>query len=147
MNRITVNFSVVSCVSVQYLDELRGSLQHDNYRVFELDGKTIEDPESFFQEVKRVLPLDPPLSGSWDAFADSLWGGIDKLASPRIAIIWKDSERMVGAALSDFLTAIDCLLQVARNVATQEFGVSVPTKLLVFLMGNGVSYKPLLPAR
>ena len=145
MNNNPFSFSVVSCVNVQSLGELHSYLQQDAYRVFELNGKTVSNSESFFEEVKRVLPLDPPLSGSWDAFADSLFGGIDDLACPRVAIIWDDSESMVMAALGDFLTAIDCLFQVARDVATKEFGVSVPTKLLVFLVGSGESYKYLRP--
>ena len=50
----------------------------------------IGDQESFFEAVKAVIPLDPPLIGnrSWDALSDSLWGGLDGIDTKRIAIVW-----------------------------------------------------------
>ena len=142
MNTNFDKIPILSCVNVQSLDNLRNQLKRASNHVLELNGKEIKDAASFFAEVKQKFPLDPPLQkGGWDAFSDSFWGGLDEIKKPQVAIIWVCSENIVEKALADFLTAIDCLLQVARDVATSAYGISIPVKVHIFLIGSGVSYK------
>ena len=57
-------------------------------RVFLLpSGST--DRRSFFDGVRQVLPLDPPVVShhSWDALSDSLWSGLHDVDDCNIATI------------------------------------------------------------
>jgi hypothetical protein len=56
----------------------------------QLEATTLWPAGRFFEAMKALLPLDPPLVGnrSWDALSDSLWSGLDQLAADNIAIVW-----------------------------------------------------------
>src|SRR4051812_26900600 len=100
----------VNCLHRNSLNDLKLSLSEKGFRIFELDGENIKDAESFFFESVKLLPQDPPLSGSvnWDAFLDSLWGGLDNLGEKRVSVIWTKAERMLERGLPDILMAVEC---------------------------------------
>jgi hypothetical protein len=136
---------VVSCVQTQSSQTLIQSLKQDGYKIFELNGKTIKDSGSFFEEAIRKLPLDPVLASgnvNWDAFSDSLWSGLDELESARMAILWTDCSGMLEWNLCEFLTAVDSFKQVSMSLYDAESGASVRITLLLFLMGDGANFRP-----
>ena len=61
-------------------------------RVFLLP-RGIKHKRTFFEGIRKSLPLDPPVVGdhSWDALSDSLWNGLDGVDANAIAIIWPGS--------------------------------------------------------
>ncbi|MEX0717791.1 MAG: barstar family protein [Planctomycetaceae bacterium] len=91
------------------------TLKDDGFTVFVIDG--IDSPEAFFTYVKDNLPMDPPLSGdvNWNAFADSLWYGLDATQETHVSICWLNADQMVEARPQHFWLAIQCLDDVARN--------------------------------
>ena len=141
------NGPFIQYIKSSSLPELYNVLADDECRVFELDGNVINDAESFFASIITILPLDPPLSGKvrWEAFSDSLWYGMDGLAktSPHVAILWKNAENMMQHDFTAFQTAIACLEDVASTVATDEYGIEMPVKLRVFLLGQGTIFSPI----
>jgi len=62
---------------------------HGDWRVFRLPPG-IRDRTTFFDAVRAVLPLDPPVvtDRSCDALADSLWEGLSVLPDKKIVITW-----------------------------------------------------------
>ncbi|MEM9067995.1 MAG: barstar family protein [Myxococcota bacterium] len=98
------------------------------------DVRVMEDPQTkgeFFDEVKRLFDLDPPLVGwdSWDALSDSLWGGLDRMEAPLVALIWRGGAK-TNAAYAELGRAV--LRDVSENLqdATNE-----STTFLVVLAG------------
>jgi hypothetical protein len=133
----------VNCINTSCLSEVREFLRQNGFHLFELDGEQVRDAASFFHAVVRSLPLDPPLSGSvnWDAFIDSVWGGLDDLGEERVALVWIAAERMLEKGLPDLLIAVDCFQQLAASVRAPDTGISTPALMLVFLIGDGENFK------
>jgi hypothetical protein len=79
----------------------------------------IGDKTAFFEAIKALLPLDPPLVGnrSWDALSDSLWSGLDGLDANRIAIVWP---RVDLGESPDLETAMSVLEDVAVSLGDAE---------------------------
>src|SRR6266404_6912964 len=138
-------FRVINCVSQEALARLRSFLNDNGFSIFELDGTKIDDAPSFFIESAKKLPQDPSLSGNvnWDAFIDSIWGGLAELGKERVAFIWTNDQRMLEHGLKDLLTANGCLEHIASTMNTTKYGISRPVKLLVFLVGEGNNFKQL----
>lgn len=90
--------------------------------------------ESFFDAVRRGLPLDPPLEGSrsWDALSDSLWGGIDGLESDRVVIIWREAAAMT-AAPEELDIALKVLADVAASLADPSMTNGRPKDVSVYI--------------
>ncbi len=145
MSSTPYRFPVLSCVNAQSLNALKSMLQMMAYKVFEIDGSRIEDAQTFFQIAKKVLPLDPPISGrvNWDALSDSMWGGVDRLGEPRVAYVWTNVERMLDRGLYDLLMASSCFQDVAVSVHDPQHGISTVVDLLVFLVGEGNNFRAL----
>ena len=136
--------SYIAASSVQHLSRL---LREHGFYVIELDDDSIIDSESFFRSILTRLPLDPPLSGRvvWDAFKDSLWGGMDLLSEKetRVAIVWKNAEKMMGHDPGGFALAISCFKQVVTTVDTDEYGIEQPMVLRIFMLGNSQKFTPI----
>jgi hypothetical protein len=143
MSDILKNLPTINFVRQESLEILRDSLGKKGFRVFQMDGTDVKDARSFFKKIVNVFPQDPPLSGkcNWDAFTDSLWGGLDELAQERVAFIWTRVEKMFEFGIPDLFTAIECFKDVASSVSNPEYGISKPVELYIFLVGNGQNFK------
>lgn len=97
----------------------RHQAEQAGYTVFMFPEKGIVDRESFFEAVRTTFPLDPPLLGSrsWDALSDSLWEGLYRHSSQRIAILWPNTRAMASLAATEFETALSVLTDVADSLA------------------------------
>ena len=135
---------IVNLVNQESLEFLKRFLSQNSFRIFELDEHDIKDAQSFFIRSVSLFPQDPPLSGrvNWDAFLDSLRGGLDQLGEKRVAFVWTDAEKMLEHGLADLLIAVGCFEQLAADVATSEDGISKAVELLVFLVGKGDNFRP-----
>ncbi len=144
MNSIQSNLRTINCVNFQSVSKVKSFLSQRGFYIFELDGEHVKDAQSFFREAVNLFPQDPQLSGSvnWDAFLDSLWGGLDKLGKGRVAFIWTKVEKMLVHGLPDLLVAVECFSQLASDVNNTETGITCRVELLVFLIGEGDNFKP-----
>jgi len=72
----------------------------------------------FFAQAKKRFPLDPPISGAvhWDAFADSISGGLDANPKSRIALVIQDATPFQVSHKPDFEMALECLCEAAKEV-------------------------------
>ena len=105
------------------LDNVAAEAELDQWKVFELDGRTaIDRGDSFFDSVRDSLPMDPPLqrNRSWDALSDSLWGGIDSLPCDKVLIIWRYSSTMASATSSDYEIAKEILNDVSCSLGRSD---------------------------
>lgn len=137
------NLPTINFVRRESLEILRASLKKKGFRIFQMDGDNVKDAKSFFKKIVNVFPQDPPLSGkcNWDAFTDSLWGGLDEIAQERVAFIWTRVEEMFEYGIPDLFTALDCFKELGSSVSNQDYGISKPVQLLIFLVGNGKNFK------
>lgn len=137
------NLQTINFVSQESLEILITSLKKKGYHILKMDGENVKDAKSFFKEIVNVFPQDPPLSGqcNWDAFTDSLWGGLDEIAQERVAFIWTKVEEMFEYGIPDLFTALDCFKELASSVSNLEYGISKPVKLLIFLVGSGKNFR------
>jgi Barstar (barnase inhibitor) len=91
--------------------------------------------EVFFDAVRRVLPLNPPIvsARSWDALADSMWEGIYSLNRPRVVVLWPDSSPFSAAAPSVLETALSVFEQVASDLADVDATLGKPVEACFYV--------------
>ena len=111
------------------------TLAAQGWTVFELPGTEISDHSSFFDAVRRSLPLSPPLLGdaSWDALSDSIWGGLDELEADRIAIVWRETRQLMEGDRSAYEVAVEVLQGISDTIADPEFTAGEPKQVVVVL--------------
>jgi hypothetical protein len=116
------------------IDATHDELQALGWRVFVLP-KGITDRRSFFEAVRSSLPLDPPVLGDqkWDALSDSLWSGLDRLETDRIALIWPASTTMAEAAPDEFEIARVILENIAGSLGDPEDTAGKPKQFMALL--------------
>lgn len=117
-------------------DVNRGSceLADDGWKVFVLPNG-LKNTQAFFQGIRSVLPLDPPVLGNdnWDALSDSLWGGLDSLDTKKIAIIWPSSVEMEDTQPEDFEIATSILSGLTESLADVDATLGNVKQILVIL--------------
>jgi Barstar (barnase inhibitor) len=88
-----------------------------------------------FDRVRASLPLDPPLVGSksWDALADSLWGGVDSLDASVVVIIWSGASDLRRNAPEDFMIATTIFRDVASSLGKWVDTDGEPKQVCVYL--------------
>ena len=138
--------SYIAASSVQHLSRL---LKEHGFYAIELDGDNIIDSESYFRSIIVTLfPFDPPLIYSevnWDAYLDSLRGGIHVIAEKEthVAIVWKNAEKMMEYDPSGFQSVLECFERVISDIGTEAFGLKTPMELRIFMTGNGPKFTPI----
>lgn len=117
------------------LERLIACLTERGWTVYILRGTHVTDRASFFDAVRAVLPLDPPLLGnrSWDALSDSIWGGLDALDSDRIAIIWENAASLQDASHTDYETALEIFMELSASLADEQATDGKPKEIAVVI--------------
>jgi len=135
--------SVITCIDVECLPKLRQMLDSEGFHVVQLDGEYISDACTFYEQATRILPLDPPIVGAvnWDAFVDSVWGGLDDLGEQKVAVVWTRAENMLRGGLQDLLEIVLSFQHLASLISTREYGIQHPVRLLVLLVGKGDNFR------
>jgi hypothetical protein len=92
----------VYTASIDDPSRTRADLERGGWRVFVLPSD-IASADSFWEAVRQNIPLEPMLpmlrsldgrKPHWDAFLDSVKGGLHELESERVAIVWPHSRRL-----------------------------------------------------
>lgn len=117
------------------LARLLGEPEADGIQTYVLP-RGLNSRQAFFDAVRATLPLDPPIVGdrSWDALSDSLWGGLDALASERLLIVWPNADAM-NQSPADLRTALRVLSDVAEMLADVNATNGRPKTLTVYVGG------------
>jgi hypothetical protein len=101
--------------------ELVQRLKRDKVHVIEIEsGETVEE---LFQALKAQVPMDPPIGGTvnWDALSDSLWAGLDGIATP-VALAWKDAWKLKRHDPQSFQTAEEILRTICTHLSSGSYG-------------------------
>src|SRR6266849_4353557 len=100
---ITAGFITLSATDAE---ETVAERERQGWRIFRMP-RFLSSTKEFFEGVRGVFPLDPPLGGAlnWDALNDSLWGGLDSLKDDRIVIVWPDASHMRAYAPEEYAIA------------------------------------------
>ena len=116
-------------------DAILREARQDGTPAYVLPSAGLVNRDSFFEAVRRSLPLDPPLVGtrSWDALSDSLWGGLDALNNNRIVIIWPNSVGMSRASQKDYTLALKVLQDVAASLADPRATNGKPKEIYIYV--------------
>ncbi|MBP0723837.1 barstar family protein [Bacillus sp. RG28] len=88
-----------------------------------------------------LLPK-PPLRRNvhYDAFNDSLWGGLSEISSEKVALIWTDFNKLLDEGFNDFLQISECIYKIAEDLTHTEYGIDHEVKFKVFLLGEGKNF-------
>lgn len=106
------------------------------WRVFVLPSDIRNKPE-FFDAVRAVLPLAPPLhpnDENWDALNDSLWAGLHSLHTPGNIIVWRGFDLLKNNSGSDFEIALGVFDSIANTISDPKYGGGFSSHLMVFLV-------------
>ena len=139
---------IINFINQENLEDLQFYLKQNHFQIFEINGATVKDQETFFIEVIKKLPQDPDLAPppvgncSWDAFSDSLIGGLANRESKDVAIVWTQVENILECGLPDFTIALSCFEQTILTVAHAKYGFPHRMRLLIFLIGKGCNFRP-----
>src|SRR3712207_4769228 len=108
------NFSIISYIDEEKISSVKKLLEIHKYKIFTINGINIVDLETFFKEIKNILPQDPILSGrvNLDALMDSLWGGFDNLGEEKVAIVWRSANNIINNNINQFLVIMDCFKEL-----------------------------------
>jgi hypothetical protein len=82
----------------------------------------VTNSDDWFNQAKDAFPLDPPISGrvNWDAFADSLWGGLDACNQSKIALVIEDAVEFAAGSPREYNVALECLFESATEVESEK---------------------------
>lgn len=113
-----LSFSTISCINKKSITELKKHLRENGYHIYEIDGTEIINAKTFFAEIVKVLPQNPPLSGreNYDAFTDSVWEGIVDLELDKVAILWTDVNNILNGGLEDLLKIVRSLFDLEDDL-------------------------------
>lgn len=125
--------SVVNLVNKNSMDELTAALQAENFDIWLLDGRDIQDKQSLFKKTAEQL-FTGVTPASWHGFAEQLEDKLSDSDSTHVAIIWSDIDHLLVRGLADFIAAIDILTRIARN--SYEGDVTFCT----FILGEGANF-------
>jgi len=117
------------------VEETRRRAEQAGFTAFVFPETGIVSRESFFDAVRATFPLDPPLVGfrSWDALSDSLWEGLYRHPSQKIAILWKNTRAIADIASTEFDTALAVLSDVAKSLADARATCNQPKDVAIFV--------------
>ncbi|REJ97818.1 MAG: hypothetical protein DWQ34_00990 [Planctomycetota bacterium] len=124
----------VSCTDVNsHCDEL----ESQGFQLFSIEKPA--DAADFFLQVKAKYPLDPEISGKvhWDAFADSLWGGLDARSEPKLALVIQDASEFSHASPRDYEIALSCMSDAAKEVEAEKRKEGHENAMIVLVVGVG----------
>jgi hypothetical protein len=140
---VNLHFPLIRTTNKLSESKLIEILNDENFYIIKLNGQRIYNEVTFFKEiVNQSLPLDPPLSGNvhYDAFNDSLWGGLSELPSEKVALIWTGFNKMLDKGFNDFLQISQCIYKIAEDLTHIEYGIDHKVDLKVFLIGEGTNF-------
>jgi hypothetical protein len=102
--------------------------------VYKIRGDEVVDRASFFEAVRKNLPLSPPIVSdySWDALSDSIWSGLDELETSRILVVWSNSDRLKVSPIN-YDIALDVFRDITESIASEELTVGRPKEVNVLL--------------
>jgi hypothetical protein len=126
---ITAGFITLSATDAE---ETVSECERQDWRIFRLP-RFLASKKEFFEGVRGVFPLDPPLEGalSWDALDDSLWGGLDSLKDDRIVIVWPDASHMRAYAPDEYAIATNVLAELPGLLSDSKVTAGPMKQLLV----------------
>lgn len=118
------------------LEDICEAMRSDGFVVFVMES--VDNAQSFFREAKQAFPLDPLISGNvhWDAFADSLWGGLDASKSSKIALVLRDAGVFRHLDKPGYETAVECMLDAAKEVETEKKSEGIVDAEIVIVLGE-----------
>jgi hypothetical protein len=130
------------CVSAVEQDSIRAILVASGFTLLDLPDDNIADIEAFFRAVIRVVPNDPPLSGrlNLDAFLDSVWEGLSRLGASRVAILWKNSDKMLNGGLQDLVIISGLFQEIAHSLRGNKQGQLPCFTCHIILFGSGPNF-------
>ncbi|WP_326560011.1 barstar family protein [Micromonospora sp. NBC_01796] len=126
----------VMAVAASEIEAATASARMQGMRVYSLSTGAGGGRDAFFDAVRATLPLDPPLASnySWDALADSIFGGLVILDVDRVLVVWTDAAEMTAAAPVDADTAASVLVQTAADLAEPRYTQGHPVFSVTVLM-------------
>ena len=95
--------------------------------------KNIKSKDDFFNGIRKVLPLDPPLisNKSWDALDDSLWSGLDSLPKNNILIIWPSVYSMKNTDIKSFIIINEIFKNLPKSLAEKKAKTGIQFNLVI----------------
>ncbi len=141
-----IGYFRVVCVSSYSWDEVNSSLRSQGFVLYNLESEGIVDKKSLLrnlvQSFELVLPDNDPLT-SWDAASDLLWQVLMDGTANQVALLWKDSQKMLESNLQLFLNAIEFFQGVAETVERQENTTDTHSVLFrIVAFGTDQRYPP-----
>ncbi|MDV9186833.1 hypothetical protein R6L23_01040 [Streptomyces sp. SR27] len=114
--------------------EIREEATGARIPVLEISTSGEVDKVAFFDAVGESIPLSPPLGPirNWDGLSDSMWNGIYEMKSPRVVIIWADSQP-TAAASGDFYVELVTFKELVGTLGDPRYTQGRPVELSVYL--------------
>lgn len=111
-------------------------LQKLNFQIYVCEDSS--SIENFFLRTQSNLPQDPLLTGkvNYDAFVDSIWGGLDRESYSRVALILKQVDKLKRCDHIGFCNLVCCFEEIGFSLVSEEYGINKEVFLKVLLCGK-----------
>jgi RNAse (barnase) inhibitor barstar len=119
--------------------ELYSALSSLSFKIFYIEGNSINSEESFFSEVSRVLKFPDYFGKNWDAFHDC-FGDFVSIEKGPVALIWRDATSTLNNSLKTFLKITYELLSGAADIGSYQDVDIEPVQIELFILGKGKDF-------
>jgi RNAse (barnase) inhibitor barstar len=118
---------------------LTSRLEKAGFDVRGLDGREIEDEESFFAQISRALGFPAYFGNNWDAFHDS-FGDLAYLSKGPLAVVWREASRLLPANWPLLFRATHEILVASCGLGRSTAGAEPQLQCELFLVGSGPGF-------
>ncbi|MGD2093310.1 MAG: barstar family protein [Candidatus Aminicenantes bacterium] len=119
--------------------ELYNALSSLGFKIFYIEGNSINSEETFFLEVSRVLKFPDYFGKNWDAFHDC-FGDFVSIEKGPVALIWRDATSTIKNSLKTFLKITYELLSGAAEIGSYKDVDIEPVQIELFILGKGKDF-------
>ena len=119
--------------------DLYGALSSLGFKIFNIEGTSINSEENFFSEISKVLKFPDYFGKNWDAFHDC-FGDFVSIEKGPVALIWRDATSTLKNSLKTFLKiAYEVLSGIADVRSYQDVDIE-PVQVELFILGKGKDF-------
>jgi len=115
------------------LNTLMKEAERDRWQIIEINLFGVGNKKELITKISTSINLDPPLisANNWDAFSDSLWGGIDVLSENRTMLILKDCSSFKRQCPDDWDTLLEILTD---SVSGHSLNLESPERIISIIL-------------
>jgi RNAse (barnase) inhibitor barstar len=134
-----IGFPNIYLIDQDLEKELSGALSSLGFKIFNIEGASINSEENFFLEVARVFKFPDYFGKNWDAFHDCFEDFVFTEKDP-LALILTNGDSAIKNSLKTFMKITYELLSTAIELGSYQDDDIEPVQVELFILGKGKDF-------